>query len=239
MSDKIDLSGVERKLEEISRNLHKPFEDMDNRQRHKDMLEAQNKQHKEILESQNKFYEKTLSQQSELNKWTRYLAVATIILSIATIFLSIFTIVMAYNTKLSIDLQTDLYSPKITAQITDKKLPWSEYAESYNHRVPQNFWNATIYSIPIYVEINNNGIVPFQLYNIEFESNCGIGNKGLLSFPDNISKVIGIGETIAFNSNTGFGFNTTVQEGLPCEINFVIYGNNLIRNKKIILIKDT
>ncbi|MFA6461965.1 MAG: hypothetical protein WCV90_06905 [Candidatus Woesearchaeota archaeon] len=239
MNDKVDLSGVERKLESISNNLHKPLEDMRNRSYHQEILETQNKHHQEILESQNKFSRDTLSQQSKLNQWTKYLAIATIALCIFTMVMAGFTMSMAHSSKQSVDLQANLYSPKLTVQITDNKFPWSHYADEYNHKIWQMYWNRSSYSMPIYVEINNNGIIPFQLYNIQFDSKCGKGiTKGLLSFPENFSKVVGIGTTASFTGEIYFAFNTTVQEGLPCDVDFIVYGNNLVVNKKIILVED-
>jgi len=240
MNDKVDLSGVERKLESISRSLDKPFEDIHTRRNHQEILETQNKHHKEILESQNKFSNDTLLQQSKLNKWTKCLAFATIALCIFTMVMASFTISMAHSSKQSVDLQANLYSPKLTVQITDNKLPWSHYADKYNHRIWQTYWNRSSYSMPVYVEINNNGIIPFQLYNIQFDSKCGMGMiQGLLSFPENFSKVISIGTTASFTSEIYFVFNTTIREGLPCDVDFVVYGNNLIMNKKIVLMEDT
>ena len=233
MADKTDLHGVENRLSEIASELHKPLEDIKNDRRHEDILKIQNKHHKEILDIQKKFNEKNLLKQEGLVKWTKILAIATIILCLGT---CLGTIYMTYNTKSSIDLQTNLYSPKITVQVTDVKLPWSHYAEEYEHKVWEKFWNSSHYSIPLYIEINNNGIVPFQLYNIQFESECGMGNRGLLSFPDNFTKVVGVGDTVTFTESIYFTFNTTVQDSLPCEIYFTIYGNNLVTNKKIVLI---
>jgi hypothetical protein len=232
MPDEIDLRGIENKLDQIAGNLDKPFEDIHNDRRHAELLRTQNRHHKEILKMQYDYNRRFIREQKDLIKWTRVLAVATI-------GLCIFTLFVALGTKQSVDMQANLYSPRITAQITDTSLPWSHYAAEYEHRVPERYWSRVAYNMPIYVEINNDGIVPFQLHNIEFKSNCGHGNSGLLSFPSDISKVIGVGETLNFTDKKYSTFNTTVLDGLPCETNFVIYGNNLIMNKKITLIRDS
>jgi len=220
-----DLSDIRKYLQDIAGNLHKPFSEMDAERRHRELLEAQNKRHKEMLDSQNAFNAKLFAEQKNLVRWTAFLAIATLGLCIFT----------AYN----VSLQSALYSPKITAQITDENSPfgYSYYGSEYAYNVGAKYWNDSVYFAPVYVEITNNGIVPFQVYNIEFDGNCGNGNLGLLTFPSNLSKSIGVGETMSFTDAIYFDFNKTVQEGLPCEINFVIYGNNLVVNKKMILNK--
>jgi len=195
-------------------------------------LETQIRHHKSMLQVQNKFNKENLVKQEESIKWTRILAVATI-------FLALFTMWMAQSMKNSLDAEIELYKPKIVAQITNEELLWSHYAPEYEHKVWQIFWSSISYKVPIYVEINNNGLVPFQLYNIEFKSSCGDGNRGLLSFPENFSKNIGVGESSEFTTGLIFSGKPTIQDALPCEINFTIYGNNLVEKKRMKIIKDT
>ena len=82
-----DNHDIVRALEGIKSELHKPFDDMNQDRRHRDILEFQSKNHKEFLASQNEFNKNMLNEQRDLAKWTKVLAIATIMLAIATILL--------------------------------------------------------------------------------------------------------------------------------------------------------
>ncbi len=265
MIRKIDLNDIKDKSHKIAKKPDKPFDDMNIERRHKELLEFQNKTHKEILKSQNSFNEENTKQQKKLVEWTRYLAITTIILVIATIIISAGSLYFSYNmnlnTKNAIDFEKNLYSPKITAEITDGKFPWPIYGNESIHRVNSLYWNNTNYTIPIYVEINNNGIIPFQLYNIEVQTNCGL-SKPLLDCPKNFSKLIAGGASLSFRDTITFKTkkplqinNVSLDDGtvinnltlaqnhnivdlLPCNIDFKIYGQNLVIDKRIVVIKD-
>ncbi len=64
MSARIDFSGIERQLGEISRKLDRPFQDMDERRRH----------------------EENIKQQTSLVKWTAILVIVTSVIAFGTIY---------------------------------------------------------------------------------------------------------------------------------------------------------
>ncbi len=210
--NRIDLSKIERELANIASNTHKPFEGMEERKRQEENNKKQNK----------------------LIFWTQILAIATIILAIGTITLAGYTISMALSAKKGVELQESYYSPKITAQIISEGSKWSIYDDTpFTHYVRKANLNGSIYNIPLYIELNNNGITPFQVYSIFYETNCGEKEFGIIYLPEDIVKIIESGKSLRFNDNLKLEFNKTTEEELPCHINFRIYGNNLVIKRKM------
>ena len=112
--------------------------------------------------------------------------------------------------------------PKLNVQLTSIDVPWGEFGEEQVYYVWQEKVNNTLaFYLPVYLTINNYGQVPNQLYNVGFETECGLGNKGLLSIPENSSTLIKPGEYFKMHSNLAIPTNKSMN--LPCVVNFTLY----------------
>ena len=141
--------------DELDRSFRNSVEQAEIDKRHREFLKLQEKHHKELLEAQNKFNKKLLSKYGELNKWTKILAFATICLCLFALWTSL-------SAKYAVDLQAELYSPKIKVQLTADPLSVSHYVTNYTHKVWQSQLDDWVYYTTIYIELNNHGLIPFQ-----------------------------------------------------------------------------
>lgn len=106
--DPADLRGIENGLKDISSKLDKPFAEMNERSRHEELLKTQNLHHRELLKENKEFNEKILSKYGDLNKWTKVLAIATLILMIGTIVIAILNFLSWNKNQELIDNQLEL-----------------------------------------------------------------------------------------------------------------------------------
>jgi hypothetical protein len=171
----------------------------------------------------------------EIIKIQQGLKWATWVTAGATVLLFIITCLLFLSTLQALEFQENLYAPRIDVKIatSDFELKYCLWGDI--HKVGELYLKELKLPLLLKVEITNIGIIPFHLDVIHF-SGCGIKKKVLI-FSDNLSKDFEIGETRIFSEEILLSFNETVEKSLPCYLDFTIYGINLIKNKRLKLVK--
>lgn len=79
--DKLSLNNIERSLEKIANNLHKPFDGIDAKSRHRELISIQDKQ-TELQKKQLEILDKQTNLVLRQTEFSRLLTLATIVLAI-------------------------------------------------------------------------------------------------------------------------------------------------------------
>lgn len=169
MSGRIDFSGIERQLGEIVRKIDRPFQDLEERERHEENVEKQNK---------------LIKEQISLVKWTRILAIFTVIMASGTIIMAYLSI---YANSLQEQKDTTVLFPGTAQNIGDNSMavPLLNQYSTSNRAVIEciNIEITELYFYPPRVDY-----LPVEIFSPVNVSSCGqYTNINITTFPNGTS----------------------------------------------------